>query len=83
MPLAEIARELAPRAARYVATADPGVEQHEEPRATPAERLLGLTVRAMEYLLYDLQLDLSRFGIDPISSAAPWSRTSATSKASA
>ena len=49
------------------------VRRHMPIRASSAPRawcrrlpnaLLGLTVRAMEYLLYDLQLDLSRFGIE-------------------
>ena len=63
MPLAEIARELATRAAKVRRHADPGVEQTKSLVQRLPNALLGLTVRAMEFLLYDLQLDLSRFGI--------------------
>jgi len=64
MPLAEIARELATRAAKVRRHADPGVERTKSLVQRLPNALLGLTVRAMEYLLYDLQLDLSRFGIE-------------------
>lgn len=63
MPLAEIARELATRAALVRRHADPGVERTKSLVQRLPNAVLGLTVRAMEYLLYDLQLDLSRFGI--------------------
>ncbi|MEB2283344.1 MAG: hypothetical protein B6D46_06225 [Polyangiaceae bacterium UTPRO1] len=64
MPLAEIARELATRAAKVRRHADPGVERTKNLVHRLPNALLGLTVRAMEFLLYDLQLDLSRFGIE-------------------
>lgn len=64
MPLAEIARELATRAARVRRHADPGVERTKGLVQRLPSALLGLTTRAMEFLLYDLQLDLSRFGIE-------------------
>ncbi len=65
MPLAEIARELATRAAKVRRHADPGVERTKSLMQRLPNPILGLTVRAMEFLLYDLQLDLSRFGIEP------------------
>jgi len=64
MPLAEIARELSTRAAKVRRHADPGVERTKSLVQRLPNALLGLTVRAMEYLLYDLQIDLSRFGIE-------------------
>lgn len=64
MPLAEIARELATRAARVRRHADPGVERTKSLVQRLPNALLGLTIRAIEFLLYDLQLDLSRFGIE-------------------
>lgn len=64
MPLAEIARELATRVALVRRHADPGVERTKSLVQRLPNAILGLTVRAMEFLLYDLQLDLSRFGID-------------------
>jgi pyruvate/2-oxoglutarate dehydrogenase complex dihydrolipoamide acyltransferase (E2) component len=64
MPLAEIARELATRVARVRRHADPGVERTKSLVQRLPNAILGLTVRAMEFLLYDLQLDLSRFGIE-------------------
>lgn len=62
--LADIARELSERAARVRRHEDPGVERtkglvHRMPNA-----ILGWTIRLMEFLIYDLQLDLRRFGID-------------------
>jgi pyruvate dehydrogenase E2 component (dihydrolipoamide acetyltransferase) len=64
MPLSEIARELATRAALVRRHADPGVERTKSLFHRLPNAVLGLTVRAMEFLLYDLQLDLSRFGIE-------------------
>lgn len=64
MPLAEIARELATRAARVRRHADPGVERTKSLVQRLPNALLGPTIRAIEFLLYDLQLDLSRFGIE-------------------
>jgi len=64
MPLAEIARELATRAARVRRHADPGVERTKSLVQRLPNALLSLTIRAIEFLLYDLQLDLSRFGIE-------------------
>ena len=64
MPLAEIARELATRAALVRRHSDPGVEKTKSLVQRLPNAILGLTVRTMEFLLYDLQLDLSRFGIE-------------------
>ena len=64
MPLSEIARELATRAALVRRHADPGVERTKSLFQRLPSAVLGFTVRAMEFLLYDLQLDLSRFGIE-------------------
>ena len=64
MPLAEIARELATRAAKVRRHADPGVERTKNLMQRLPNALVGWTVRATEYLLYDLQLDLTRFGIE-------------------
>jgi pyruvate/2-oxoglutarate dehydrogenase complex dihydrolipoamide acyltransferase (E2) component len=64
MPLSEIARELSSRAAKVRRHADPGVERTKGLVQRLPNAILGFTVRAMEYLLYDLQLDLSRFGIE-------------------
>jgi len=63
--LVEITRELAERVARVRRRADPGVERTKSMVERLPNRLLGWTVRTMEYLLYDLQIDLSRFGIMP------------------
>jgi pyruvate/2-oxoglutarate dehydrogenase complex dihydrolipoamide acyltransferase (E2) component len=65
MPLAEIARELATRAAKVRRHADPGVEKTKNLVQRLPNALLGLTVRAIEFLLYDLQIDLTRFGLEP------------------
>lgn len=64
MPLAEIARELATRAAKVRRHADPGVERTKSLMQRLPNAFIGWTVRAMEYFLYDLQLDLTRFGIE-------------------
>jgi pyruvate/2-oxoglutarate dehydrogenase complex dihydrolipoamide acyltransferase (E2) component len=64
-PLAEIARELTERAERVRRHADPGVERTKSMVQRLPNALLGWTVRALEYLIYDLQLDLSRFGVEP------------------
>jgi pyruvate/2-oxoglutarate dehydrogenase complex dihydrolipoamide acyltransferase (E2) component len=59
----DIARELVERAERVRRRADPGVERTKGLVTTLPSWLLGRTVRLMEWLIYDLQLDLSRFGI--------------------
>jgi pyruvate/2-oxoglutarate dehydrogenase complex dihydrolipoamide acyltransferase (E2) component len=61
--LVEIARELAERAERVRRHADPGVERTKGLVERLPNFLLGRTIRLMEYLIYDLQLDLSRFGL--------------------
>ncbi len=61
--LADIARQLAERAERVRQRADPGVERTKNMVDRLPNFLLGWSVRLMEYFLYDLQLDLSRFGI--------------------
>jgi pyruvate dehydrogenase E2 component (dihydrolipoamide acetyltransferase) len=63
-PLAEIARELTERAERVRRHADPGVERTKSMVQRLPNALLGWTVRALEYLIYDLQLDLTRFGVE-------------------
>ena len=59
----EIARELVERAERVRRRADPGVERTKGLVTSLPNWLLGRTVRFMEWLIYDLQLDLTRFGI--------------------
>jgi pyruvate/2-oxoglutarate dehydrogenase complex dihydrolipoamide acyltransferase (E2) component len=61
--LVEIARELSERAELVRRHADPGVERTKGLVERLPSFLLGRTVRLMEFLVYDLQLDLSRFGI--------------------
>jgi pyruvate/2-oxoglutarate dehydrogenase complex dihydrolipoamide acyltransferase (E2) component len=63
--LTDIARELTERAERVRRRDDPGVERTKNLVDRLPNVLLGWSVRVMEYLLYDLQLDLSRFGIVP------------------
>ena len=63
MSLVDIAKQLAERAERVRQRADPGVERTKNMVDRLPNFLLGWSVRVMEYLLYDLQLDLSRFGI--------------------
>jgi len=62
--LADIACELTERAERVRRHADPGVERTKSMVQRLPNALLGWTVRALEYLIYDLQLDLSRFGVE-------------------
>jgi len=61
----DIARQLAERAERVRQRADPGVERTKTLVDRLPNFLIGWSVRMMEYLLYDLQVDLSRFGIAP------------------
>jgi len=61
--LVDIAKQLAERAERVRQRADPGVERTKSMVDRLPNFLLGWSVRLMEYFLYDLQLDLSRFGI--------------------
>jgi len=61
--LVEIARELSERSERVRRHADPGVERTKGFVERLPNFLLGRTIRLIEYLIYDLQLDLSRFGI--------------------
>jgi pyruvate/2-oxoglutarate dehydrogenase complex dihydrolipoamide acyltransferase (E2) component len=61
--LVEIAREVAERAARVRRHADPGVERTKGLVDRLPAPLLHWTVRLLEYLIFDRQLDLSRFGI--------------------
>ncbi len=63
--LVEIAAELAERADRVRRRADAGVERTKGFTALLPNWILGRTVRFLEYLLYDLQLDLTRFGLPP------------------
>ena len=59
----EIARELTERAERVRRHTDAGVERTKGLVQGLPNALLGWTVRLIEYLTYDLQLDLSRFGL--------------------
>jgi pyruvate dehydrogenase E2 component (dihydrolipoamide acetyltransferase) len=61
----QIARELAERAERVRRHADAGVERTKSMVQRLPNALLGLMVRLMETLIYDLRLDLSRFGLPP------------------
>jgi pyruvate dehydrogenase E2 component (dihydrolipoamide acetyltransferase) len=61
--LVEIARELSRRAERVRNHADPGVERTKGLVERLPNFLVGPTIRLIEFLVYDLQLDLSRFGI--------------------
>jgi len=63
--LAEIAREIAGRADRVRVHADPGVERTKGMVQRLPNALLGLVVRFLETLIYDYQIDLSRFGVEP------------------
>ncbi len=65
MGLAQIAHELAERAARVRRHADLGVERTKGMVQRLPNAILGWTIRLMERLVYDLQLDLSRFGLVP------------------
>jgi pyruvate dehydrogenase E2 component (dihydrolipoamide acetyltransferase) len=62
--LADIARELGERAQRVRRHQDPGVEKTKGLVQRMPNALLGWTIRLMEHLIYDLQLDLRRFGIE-------------------
>ena len=61
----EIAGEIAARAKRVRNHDDPGVERTKGMVQRLPSALLGRVVRFLEYLIYDLQLDLSRFGVEP------------------
>jgi pyruvate dehydrogenase E2 component (dihydrolipoamide acetyltransferase) len=61
--LIDIGRELTERADRVRKHADPGVERTKSLVTRLPNALVGWTVRLMESLIYDLQLDLTRFGI--------------------
>jgi len=65
MSLADIAHELAERAARVRRHADPGVERTKSMVHRLPNVVLGWTIKLMERLIYDFQLDLSRFGVVP------------------
>ena len=61
--LAEIAHELVERAELVRRHADPGVERTKRLVERLPNALIGWAARSLEFLVYDLQLDLSRFGI--------------------
>lgn len=61
--LLEIARELAARAERVRRHQDPGVERTKGMVHRLPNLLLRPTIRLLEFLVYDLRLDLSRFGV--------------------
>src|SRR5262249_48888675 len=62
--LAAIAGELTERAERVRSHADAGVERTKSMVQRLPNTLLGWTVRALEFLIYDLEVDLSRFGLE-------------------
>ena len=63
--LVQIAREIAERAERVRQHKDAGVERTKGMVQSLPSAVLGRVVRFLEVLIYDLQLDLSRFGIEP------------------
>ncbi len=63
--LAEIAREIAARAESVRNHRDPGVERTKGMVQRLPNFVLGRVVRLLESLIYDWQLDLARFGIEP------------------
>ena len=63
--LPEIAREIQGRAERVRDHADPGVERTKGMMRRLPNFVLGRVVRLLEVLIYDYQIDLSRFGVEP------------------
>lgn len=63
--LPDIAREVAARAERVRHHADPGVERTKGMVQRLPTPILGRVVRVLEHLIYDWQLDLSAFGVEP------------------
>ncbi len=63
--LAEIAGEIAARAESVRQHRDPGVERTKGMVQRLPNFVLGRVVRLLESLIYDWQLDLSRFGVEP------------------
>jgi 2-oxoacid dehydrogenases acyltransferase (catalytic domain) len=63
--LVDIARELAERADQVRRHVDPGVERTKGLMSRLPNFALGRVIRFTERLIYDLQLDLSRFGVVP------------------
>jgi len=61
--IAEIAREVTERAARIRAGRDRELEQTKRLVNALPDFLLGRVLRLIEYLIYDVGLDLSRFGV--------------------
>jgi len=59
----EIAREAEERVARIRARRDQQVERTKSVLDRVPARILGLMMRIIAYLIYDLDLDLSRFGV--------------------
>lgn len=62
-PIREIANELARRAVRVHDRSDPGSERTKNVMGRVPVALLGPLLRAVEYLTYDLRLDLGHFGV--------------------
>ena len=62
-PIREIANELARRAVRVHDRSDPGSERTKRALGRMPSALLGPLLRTVEYLTYDLRLDLGRFGV--------------------
>lgn len=59
----EVAEEMHERVRRVLAHKDPGSERTKNSVRKVPHRLLGIVLRVIEFLTYDLFLDLSRFGI--------------------
>jgi pyruvate dehydrogenase E2 component (dihydrolipoamide acetyltransferase) len=62
-PLHVIAAELAARAQRVHDRSDPGSERTKSTMLRTPRFLLGPLLRLVEYLTFDLRIDLSRFGV--------------------
>jgi pyruvate dehydrogenase E2 component (dihydrolipoamide acetyltransferase) len=62
--LIDIGREITERADRVRRHADPGVERTKSLVMRLPNALVGWTARLIESLIYDLQMDLTRFGIE-------------------
>jgi pyruvate dehydrogenase E2 component (dihydrolipoamide acetyltransferase) len=60
----QIADEMRTRVKRVLEHKDPGSERTKSTVAKVPHRLLGIVLRAIEFLTYDLFLDLSRIGVE-------------------
>jgi pyruvate dehydrogenase E2 component (dihydrolipoamide acetyltransferase) len=60
----DIAEEMSQRVHRVLTHKDPGSERTKSSVSKVPHRFLGVVLRLIEYLTYDLFLDLSRFGVE-------------------